>query len=114
MPRYLWVAHERVNSSEGGPMDDLLTADTPVNAELPVLAERRRPGRLALVSPQLMPLLRGGRPGLTPNFAEDELDDPEQLRPVHGIGLALLCSLLLWALLGATVWVAFTSMLQSA
>jgi hypothetical protein len=85
----------------------------PVNAEVPASAERRRPGRLAFVSEQLIPLLRAKRQ-LSPDPVQHESDDPDQLRPARGLGLGVLCSVLLWAFLGATVWFVLTIAFQSA
>ena len=94
-------------------MDTLVIGRDPVEAEVSAPAERRRPGRLAFVSEELIPLLRG-RPQLSPDRLEHEFDDPDQLRPARGLGLGVLCSLLLWALLGATVWFVLTMAFQSA
>ena len=93
-------------------MDTSVELD-PVVAEILGSGERRRPGRLAFASPELIPLLRGTRQ-VSPDPLEHESDGPDQLRAVRGLGLGLLCSLLLWALLGAIAWLALTTVFYSA
>jgi hypothetical protein len=95
-------------------MDNNLLLDRdPVRALPPARADRRRPGRLASVPEELIPLLRAGAQ-LRPDSLGDEFDDPDQLRPARGLGLGLLCSLLLWVLLGASAWCALTMTFQGA
>ena len=69
--------------------------------------ERRRPGRPSSVSPDLLPVLRG-TPQLSPDALEPQFGDPDQLRPARGMAAAIVCSLVLWALLGASIWFAVT------
>jgi hypothetical protein len=71
--------------------------EPPVLAEssTPVRLERRRPGRMANVSPALIPLLRGQV--RVPTDHEERRADA--LRPATGIAVSLLISGLIWALL---------------
>jgi len=57
--------------------------------------DRRRPGRLSRVSPELVPLLRGDAVP-TPQ-PELQFGDPDQLQGVRGIPLAIALSAALWA-----------------
>ena len=59
------------------------------------VAERRRPGRRDHVSPELVPLLRG-ESAFVPD-APIQFGDPDQLRGVRGITLAVAISTALWA-----------------
>jgi hypothetical protein len=55
--------------------------------------ERRRPGRVENVSPELIPILRGiNAPAL-----HDDLDDMDDLAPARGIVTGLLISGVAWA-----------------
>ena len=59
------------------------------------VADRRRPGRRAHVSPELIPLLRGETPvALEP---EIQFGEPDQLRSARGLSLAVAISAALWA-----------------
>jgi hypothetical protein len=68
------------------------TASEPVS--LAAVADRRRPGRLAQVNPELLPLLRG-EPVPAPELIQ--FGDPDQLRGVRGLPLAIAVSAALWA-----------------
>lgn len=59
------------------------------------LAERRRPGRLETVSPELVPLLRGTANPPPPIEFSDRSED--QLDPLRGLAVGLLISAGLWA-----------------
>ena len=59
------------------------------------VAERRRPGRLDHVSPELVPLLRGDTP--VPPDAPVQFGEPDQLRGARGVTLAVAISAALWA-----------------
>ncbi len=69
--------------------------------------DRRRPGRIE-VSQALLPLLRAEHEPLGPTLASIDIDliDAEggdMLAPSRGIGLGLLLSVPLWALIAACV-----------
>lgn len=75
--------------------DSLESADT----------ERRRPERLDHVNPVLIPLLRSMlAPGLPLNTETDLAFDRGKLAPSTGIAVAILLSLLLWAVIGLAAW----------
>ena len=65
-----------------------IQADDEVKNTAPVLRDRRRPGRLDDVSPELIPLLRH------PDDLEPDRDDA---RPATGIVIAVMLSVPLWA-----------------
>ena len=75
-------------------MTDLLEPSIAVETTLS-LSERRRPGRLATVSPALIQLLRGGTVS-SPVCEERRESD---LAPAIGIAVSVLISGLIWALL---------------
>ena len=58
------------------------------------VSDRRRPGRHRHVYPELIPLLRGN---VAPAPEVTQFGDPDQLRPVRGLPLALGLSAALWA-----------------
>jgi hypothetical protein len=60
-----------------------------------MVAERRRPGRPAHISPELIPLLRGEAP-LVPNDPI-RFDEPDELGAARGIALGVGISAVLWA-----------------
>jgi hypothetical protein len=61
--------------------------------ETALRVERRRPGRVENVSPELIPILRGiNAPAL-----HDDLDDMDDLAPARGIVTGLLISGVAWA-----------------
>jgi hypothetical protein len=59
------------------------------------VAERRRPGRQAHVSPELIPLLRSEAPVVLE--PEIQFGEPDQLRSARGVTLAVAISAALWA-----------------
>ena len=69
-----------------------------VDASDPEVVERRRPGRIANVSPALIPLLRDGNT-LSPDAEEFQ---EKELAPAHGIIIGALISALFWAVL---IWI---------
>ncbi len=82
----------------------------------PDAIERRRPGRAATVSPELIPLLRGQAGGRTPEYApaspaeraEGDLSQKPGLGvpALRGIVIAILLSIPLWAAVGFGIdWV---------
>jgi hypothetical protein len=73
---------------------DLLEPSIAVEIPLSLL-ERRRPGRIATVSPALIPLLRGGTVS-SPVCEERRESD---LAPAIGIAVSVVISGLIWALL---------------
>ena len=75
-------------------MADLLEPSIAVETPL-TLSERRRPGRIATVSPALIPLLRGGTVS-SPVVEERRAND---LAPAIGIAVSVVISGLIWALL---------------
>src|SRR5271165_2431743 len=77
-----------------GDVTDLLEPSIAVETRLS-FSERRRPGRLATVSPALIPLLRGGTVS-SPVCEERRESD---LAPAIGIAVSVLISGLIWALL---------------
>ncbi len=69
-----------------------------------VTADRRRPGRLDHVSPNLIPLLRGEvTPGLALNKT-GPVYDRERLPRVDRIAIIAVLSALLWAIIGCVAW----------
>lgn len=73
------------------------------------LADRRRPGRMANVNPQLIPILRRSHPEKVALLPETDLDkiegeqgalvaeqDADDLAPARGIMLAVLLGGLMW------------------
>ena len=75
-------------------MSDSHKPSTVVDASNPQVVERRRPGRIADVSPTLIPLLRGSD---IPPDAEESLDNA--MAPARGIVFGVLISVLFWAIL---------------
>ena len=78
-------------------MSDSHEPSTVVDASNPQVVERRRTGRIANVSPALIPLLRGS----------DVLPDSEEypdnaMAPARGIVFGVLISVLFWAIL---IWI---------
>ena len=67
---------------------------------------RRRPGRLEAASPALIPVFHG-KSQCSLDLLHFPLGDADPLRAARGLGAALLCSVLLWGLLLASVWFAF-------
>lgn len=96
--------------------------DQPVTpSQKPDLAdvfERRRPGRIEHVSPQLIPLLRRSyavpalptsdagfiRPGMSSGVVGDQQDDADDLRPAFGIAVALIAATIFWLDISALIW----------
>lgn len=69
-------------------------------------ANRRRPGRVAKVHPNLVPLLRGEAVPYRP--LSDEIDPPyglEHTTPMFGIAVSLIMAVLLLGILGLVAWV---------
>ncbi len=62
-----------------------------------LVQDRRRPGRVAQVSPALIPLLRDPA----------HYVDTDPLTPARGVMVALLVSVPLWTLIGLAVWLFF-------
>ena len=75
-------------------MADLLEPSIAVETPLS-LSERRRPGRIATVSPALIPLLRGG--AVSSPVCEERRES--DLAPATGIAVSVVISGLIWALL---------------
>jgi hypothetical protein len=69
-----------------------------VDAYDPQVVERRRPGRIANVSPALIPLLRGD------NVPSPDFEEPQEklMTSARGMVFGTLSSGLLWAIL---IWV---------
>ena len=61
------------------------------------VAERRRPGRLDHVSPELVPLLRGESAFVAD--APVQFGEPDQLGGARGLTLAVAISAALWAVI---------------
>lgn len=57
-------------------------------------SDRRRPGRVGTMSPELLPLLR----------ATTVPDHGDGLAPARGIMVGVLLSLVLWAMIGGGAW----------
>lgn len=60
--------------------------------------DRRRPGRLASVSPELVPLLRGQ--SVPSAELEPSFGDPDQLGGIRALVAGVALSIPLWAVLG--------------
>ena len=58
-------------------------------------SDRRRPGRLKQISPELIPILRVSETG-TPADSDFEWDEGDQLAGVRGIAFGLALSVPLW------------------
>ncbi len=70
-----------------------------------VTADRRRPGRLDHVSPNLIPLLRGEvTPGQPLIYETDRLYGRGDLKPGLGTAVGLFLNLPLWAVIGFASW----------
>jgi hypothetical protein len=68
-------------------------------------ADRRRPGRLDHVSPNLIPLLRGEvTPGQPLIYETDRLYGRGDLKPGFGTVVGLFLNLPLWAVIGFAAW----------
>jgi hypothetical protein len=77
------------------------------------LWERRRPGRRAVVSPELIPLLRtpaATAPTAPAEFVlpapagQDAEDLGDKLSPARGLAIGLALASLMWFLLGCWLW----------
>jgi hypothetical protein len=79
-------------------MSDLLDRPNVTEASHPVRSERRRPGRTKDISPNLIPLLRGGN---EPSPGQEEQRDSD-LAPATGIAVSVIISGLMWAIL---IWI---------
>jgi hypothetical protein len=80
--------------------DQATPTDEPGDAR--TASDRRRPGRIDTVNPALLPLLRQDSL-LAAALSQRDSDD---LAPVRGIALSVLCGVLLWAALAlALYWV---------
>jgi hypothetical protein len=73
-------------------------------AETPLRIERRRPGRLENVSPELIPILRSNRP--LPEFPgqPDVPDHTDDLSSARGVLVGMAISIPIWCLIGAAAW----------
>jgi hypothetical protein len=80
-------------------MTDKLEPSASVEASDSQHSDRRRPGRIEIISPALIPLLRDGT--ATAIYHEEHLQD--DLAPATGISVSVLISVLIWAVL---IWVA--------
>lgn len=71
------------------------------------LTDRRRPGRVANVSPELVPLLRQPAtielPPAAPIYGADEYEEPHDLAAMQGITVAVLLSIPIWMMIRAAV-----------
>ena len=81
-------------------LDEPEIGDRGIAAPAEPRVERRRPGRMASVSPELIPLLRGHAEP-EPNVRDHPADD---LAPATGIAVGSLISSLLWGLIIVAVW----------
>ena len=78
-------------------MIDLHESSKVAEASHPLRSERRRPGRIADVSPNLIPLLRGS------DIPPDPGESPDNaMAPARGIAFGVVISVLFWAVL---VWI---------
>ncbi len=69
--------------------------------------DRRRPGRLGQISPQLTSLLRNPATTDGPPCLSDQLDAPpldDDLAPLKGIISSLVLGVLLWTVIGTAIW----------
>ncbi len=67
--------------------------------------DRRRPGRLDHVNPNLVPLLCGA--AVPRRLLGDEIDQPYGLKhamPMLGIAVSVILSIPLWGVLGLVAW----------
>jgi hypothetical protein len=72
-------------------MTNVLEAETPA---LSAVKDRRRPGRPALVSTELIPLMRGDAASIPDQPMH--FGDPEQLRGARGVAVGVAVSAALW------------------
>ena len=69
------------------------------------ITNRRRPGRAAKVSPNLVPLLRGEAvPALLASDGPEPTYGLEHETPMSGIAVSVLLSIPLWGALGLVAW----------
>lgn len=68
-------------------------------SEIPLVSERRRAGRIAHVSPTLMPLMRAE----TGQFYDDEVGREDASATAVGIAVSILLSGLIWAMIGCVL-----------
>ena len=87
-------------SEQPGTVSNMPQPSNEAEADRPQRVERRRPGRIAVVSPHLIPLLRGATEPL-PDLKERGDSD---LAPAIGIAVSVLISVLLWAMLLSIIW----------
>ena len=73
----------------------------------PTVVDSRRPGRLGQVNPHLVPLLRDPTgavlPAPVPGTAEPGILE-DDLSIARGIGVALVLSVPIWAVIGLVTW----------
>ena len=93
-------ANEPEQPIRGSTVSDMPQRSHEADAASPLRVERRRPGRIAVVSPHLIPLLRGTTEPL-PDLKERGDSD---LAPAIGIAVSVLISVLLWAMLLSIIW----------
>ena len=84
-------------------------ADSQTNAQSPDFVERRRPGRIENVSPELIPILRGEyvadavEDDIAAKAEHDELvasaDDTDDVVPARGIFVAAVLGAILWLII---------------
>lgn len=75
------------------------------------LEERRRPGRMGAISPELIPLLRDAATTPVPReeTQEDRIGgepDRDDLRAARGLVVAVVLSAPLWGFIGLMIWLA--------
>ena len=93
-------ANEPEQPIRGRTVSDMPQPSNEADAASPLRVERRRPGRMAVVSPHLIPLLRGTTEPLSDLKERGDND----LAPAIGIIVSVLISVVVWAILFSMIW----------
>jgi len=97
--------HPPVLELAAAPVSAVATATVSVAAD-----DRRRPKRLNQISPELVPLLRDPAAAKLSAPLLGEMNVPsydDDLAPARGIGIGLVLSVPVWAIISGLVWAIF-------